>query len=207
MLHSKNLFIILSLLSFSFCQAQSPIKKFSSLSFPEKCWVFFHPFIAKRCFHLTQKALNATEQLKRDTVLDGDWNGGQVDAFRHSYWMALLAQKVKPRKAWKLGVAHEKGNRIDFKKNRLEENQMPDSLSCEMDLYNNKVGIETGCRNRTLNVEELRSKMITLIREGKMKKLWKDKNGSYLDCSGKKLDMETWKRKWNIPKCLVSSDK
>lgn len=204
---SKSICSLLFLLHFNLIFAQgSTFKKILHLSFPEKCWVVFHPFIAKKCFHLTQKALNETEKLKQDTILDGDWNGGQVDAFRHSYWMALLSQKIKTKKAEKLGNAHEKGNYIDFKKHRLEESQMPDSLSTVMDLYNNKIGIATGCGNKGKNEEQLRSIIISLIHEGRMKKLLKDLSGNYLDCSGNKIDMKQWKGKWSIPKCLVNSN-
>jgi len=43
-------------------------------------------------------------------LLDGDASGGQVDAFRHAYWMARLHQEIGKRAAFSLGKSHEKEN-------------------------------------------------------------------------------------------------
>lgn len=172
----------------------------------QKRWVLFHPFIAKKAYHITQKALAITNEIKKDTVLDQDENGGQVDAFRHAYWMALLGQKIKFRKAYKLGIAHEKDNKCDFEKGKLEEKALPDSLSSVMDLENNLDGIKLGKANKKSDKEELRILVVKEIKAGKMKVLMKDRSGNYLSCDGKIIDMNLWKGKWGIPKCLVGSD-
>src|SRR5258705_12173330 len=91
----------------SFCQINYK-SEFKKLSCAEKHWVFFHPFIAKKAFRLTQQARAASKEMLRSPLLDGDFNGGQVDAFRHAYWMALLTQHMCWRKARWLGKAHEK---------------------------------------------------------------------------------------------------
>ncbi len=181
-------------------------KKFHELSRPEKWWVFFHPFIAKKSFRLTEDARSAAKEIVKNQLLDGDENGGQVDAFRHSYWMALLSQHICWRKARWLGNAHEKGNYLDFKKHRLEEGMLPDSVSGAMDLYNNKTGIEIGRANKKLPEEELKKVVRDSILVGKMKVIYKNGNNEPLDCDGKRIDPEKYKHEWDIPKCLLNSN-
>src|SRR6185369_7369148 len=101
-------------------------EEFHKLSCPEKRWVIFHLFIAKKTFRLTQLARATSKELAKSPSLDGDENGGQVDAFRHAYWMALLSQHICWRKARSLGKAHEKGNYREFKKGKTEEGLLPD---------------------------------------------------------------------------------
>ena len=204
--HDKQkLTLLFFLFSFSLSAQESNFKKFQKLSCPEKRWVFFHPFIAKKCFKLTQIARKEADSLKYDNLLDKDWNGGQVDAFRHSYWMALLAQKVKVKKAYKLGVAHEKGNKIDWKKGRLEDEFLADSVACEMDLANNNVGLAIGCNYKNLSNQDLKHFIIQEIKKGKMKIILKNSKKEFLECNGSLIDLQLWKARWNIPKCLVPS--
>lgn len=197
-------FFILSI-SLSFAQ-KTLHQNFKKLSCPEKWWVISHPFIAKKTYVLTQKAIDVSKEIKKDTALDGDENGGQVDAFRHAYWMALLTQNIKPHKALRLGIAHEKGNKLNFNKSITEEETLPDSVSCVMDMENNKTGIELGKTNISMNQEELKQFIKKQILLGQMKIISKDNSGNFLDCSGNKIIMETFKGKWNIPKCLKPSN-
>src|SRR4051812_30874644 len=78
--------------------AQSPSGSFHQLSRAEKNWVFMHPFIAKKAFHCAERARFVTDSMRSNGILK-DGNGGQLDAFRHAYWMALLTQKISSRKA------------------------------------------------------------------------------------------------------------
>ena len=181
-------------------------KEFHRLSCPEKRWVIFHPFIAKKTFHLTQQARATAKEMVTDSLLDGDEDGGQVDAFRHAYWMALLSQNICWRKALRLGKAHEKGNYLEFKKHRLEEGTLPDSASGAMDLFNNKMGIEIGKANKKTSIEELKNKVRDAILAGKMKVIGKNNFRETLDCEGNKIDFSKYVHQWNIPKCLVNSD-
>jgi len=174
---------------------------------PEKCWALFHPFVAKKAYRITVEAYETAKQVAQDKMLDGDGNGGQADAFRHAYWMALLSQKIKPNKARKLGKAHEKGNYIFFKKGRLEEGTPPDSMACVMDLYNNEVGIGIGQQNKKISKEELKQIVLRYIFQRNMRILKKDPQGNFLDCSGKIIDPAAYNGKWNIPKCLTESAK
>ena len=48
--------------------------------------------------------------MKLSPLLDKDPSGGQVDAFRHAYWMARLNEEIGKNAAKSLGKAHEKEN-------------------------------------------------------------------------------------------------
>jgi hypothetical protein len=203
----KIFFIIFLLLPFSLqAQNNSAFKKFSQLSRPEKFWVIRHPFIAKKTLTITQKVLLVTDSIAKTTTLDGDKSGGQVDAFRHAYWMASLAQNIGWRKALKLGRAHEKANHIDFKKHRLEEGQHPDKASGDMDIYNNKVGIEIAKANKKLIRHEMQQEVTSSILAGKMKIIKKDSLGNFLGENNNIIPADSLKGKWNNGKCLVNSD-
>ena len=177
---------------------------------PEKCWALTHPFITKKAFHLTQFVLRVCDSLRTDTSLDGDINGGQLDAFRHAYWMCLLTQHIKAKKAYKLGVAHEKGNMRDFKKGNSEDNVRPDSMACVMDLINDQLGIQFGLGNvhseKRLSDKELISFITNEVRNGHMSILLKNKEKQFVTCDGAVINMADYHGKWGVPKCLAKSN-
>jgi len=181
-------------------------KEFQRLSCPEKRWVIFHPFIARKSFRLTLEAREAAREMLKDSLLDKNTNGGQNDAFRHAYWMALLSQHICWRKAIRLGKAHEKGDYIRFKKGIAEEGALPDSASGAMDLFNNTVGAEIGRSNKKIPADELKIMVRDAVLAGKMKVISEDLKGEALDCDGNVIDLSQYQHQWNIPKCLVSSD-
>jgi hypothetical protein len=184
--------------------AQGSRKKFSELSCAEKRWVIFHPFIAGRAAKLTSKAISKTREIS--ATLDNDSAGGQVDAFRHAYWMALLTRHIRWRKAESLGKAHEKGNYRQFLQfQKDEEYTSPDSISGEMDLFNNRIGLTLGCNTRNLPEDSLASIIVTAIKAGRMRVIRKDNSGRLLDCEGKIIDISMYHGRWNIPKCLIPS--
>lgn len=190
--------------------AQSAQKKFHDLSKPERHWVLSHPFIAKRTFHLTQRVLVVCDSMKKDSMLDGDGNGGELDAFRHAYWMVLLCQHIDPKKAYKLGEAHEKGNRIAFLKGEPEDNTRPDSISCIMDLVNDQLGIEIGLGNKKsikpLSDDELIDVVKDQLLKGNLRKLFKDDKGDFVTRDLEVIDLNAYKGKWYIPKFMVRSN-
>jgi hypothetical protein len=198
--------IILSILLFSATesQAQSVITRFLKLSCPEKRWVICHPFISKKILLISDTAVSETKMLVSDTTLDGDLNGGQLDAFRHSFWMAKITQHFGARKALSLGKAHEKGNYRYFKKHRTEDGTVPDFESCQMDLQNNETGIEIGKNNPQLSSADIVSLIISKIRDGKLVIIKKDKQGRYLTCDEHVLNHIT--NTWKTGKCLTPSN-
>lgn len=187
--------------------AQSPSLSFKKLSCPEKWWVVLHPFVAKKAYNISQEARSISKEIERDTLLDQDADGGMVDAFRHSYWMARLSQEICPRKAYTLGKAHERGNYLDHKKRRPGEEIFSDSIAGTMDLFNNKKGIEIGRNNKAISKEELRELICKKILDGEMKVILKDEAGNSLDCNNIVIDLNNYSGQWNIPRCLVKSGK
>lgn len=185
--------------------AQQP--EYKKLSCPEKWWVILHPFAAKKAFNITVDARKVSKEVESDSLLDHDADGGQVDAFRHSFWMARMAQEMRPGKARSLGKAHERGNYLDWKKHRTGEETFSDSIAGAMDLFNNEIGIETGHQNKSLSKSALQKLLTDKILKGEMKIIFKDDEGHSLDCNHKIIDMHAYIGKWNIPRCLVNSSK
>lgn len=184
----------------------SAIVKFKELSRPEKGWAVTHPFSIKRAQLATQQALLETEKIKQAQILDTQNNGGKLDAFRHGYWMALLTKKIGPRRACKLGKAHEKGNYRDYIKRRLEEGHVPDSISSVMDLFNNTAGISVATEHKEKTEPDFKELIIGAIRAGKFKIIARNKEGKFVDCDGNVIPETALKGKWSNNKCLVNSD-
>jgi hypothetical protein len=201
-----RLLIFFSLLP-TFLFSQTSFHAFKKLSCPEKWWVIFHPLVAKKAYVITVEARNISKETEHDSLLDHDADGGQVDAFRHSYWMARLAQEMCARKAMCLGKAHERGNYRDFKKHKTGEEIFSDSIAGVMDLLNNKTGIETGRKNKSIPAEQLQALIKEKILKGEMKIILKDGQGRSLSCDGSIVDLKRYMHVWNVPRCLVDSDK
>lgn len=176
--------------------------QFKKLSCPEKRWVIFHPFVAKKALKVSLEAREITDEIKQQKLLVGTGNGDQIDAFRHAYWMARLAQEIHWRKANRLGKAHEKGNYQQFKKGKLEDDVLPDKISSEMDLYNNKVGLNLGKLNKE---KELKNEVLNLVKDGKCKIIKTDAEGNFLDEKNNLIPLEELKGKWENRKVLVDS--
>ena len=199
------LFIFL-LISFSTFSQESAFQKFKKISCAEKRWVLFHPFIAKKVMQISDEAQKISKQMLNDKDLDGDGNGGQVDAFRHTFWMASLTKEVRWRAVLKLGKAHEKGNKKYFKKHKLEDGTIPDFASCEMDYLNNDIGIVIGNEQDTLSQTQLIDFIKQEILDGKMYVIKKDSLGNFLNCEGVILKKEDLQGKWLNDKCIVKSN-
>ena len=186
---------------------QGRLKKFFGLSAPEKRWVYAHPFITLKTLKLSEHAAEITRRQESAPDLDGYGNGGQVDAFRHCFWMASLCQEIKEKKALKLGVAHEKGNERDFKKRQYEEGVLPDLIANTMDLWNNQVGAMLSRDHPGVSEDTLIFLVKTAIASGSCRIIKRDSNGEFLDTAGKIVKYEDWHGKWVNARCLVSSDK
>jgi hypothetical protein len=197
------IFCFFLVLFFGASAQESNLKKFRQLSGPEKCWVVFHPFVAKKTLKISNKTRSITKEIQLKKVLKGNGNGGQIDAFRHTFWMAKLTQEIGKRRARSLGKKHEKGNYKDYKKRRLEDGVIPDKISSEMDLFNNEIGIKIGGKSDGL---ELKNIVVEAVLKGKCKIIKKDINENLLDCEGNAIPLESLKGKWENNKCLVWSD-
>ncbi len=169
-------------------------------------WIITHLFRAYPVWKLSTQVRNIANQHITDPDLDGDYAGGQVDALRHILWMALITQKYGERFARKLGVVHEKSNKLDFKKKKLEEYQLPDATSMMMDLLNNEIGIELGRGLPDINITQLTEMVKQLVLEGRAWVIKKDNEGNFLDIEGNVIPKNLWLGKWNTPKVLVASN-
>ncbi|MEI6823130.1 MAG: hypothetical protein WCL51_14460 [Bacteroidota bacterium] len=188
----------------------SAFKQFWNVSRYEKCWALKHIFVAGKAWKITKYVRQVSDSLAKTNILDGDADGGQVDAFRHAFWMAMLSQNMSNKKALKLGIAHEKGNYLDYKKNRKEEGSLPDKISSDMDLYNNNIGIDIGIviKNNTniLTTDSLKQIIINNILNGKMMVIKKNKKGEFLDTDNNVIKAESLVGKWENNKVLVPSN-
>jgi hypothetical protein len=186
--------------------AQSNFGDFLNLSGPKRTWVFFHPFKAKLSSEVSKETNKVSDSIARTNLLDGDGSGGQVDAFRHAYWMARLKQEMGHSAAESLGIAHEKENYLTYKKMALEEGVVPDKISSEMDLHNNNEGLKLITKKSKTSRNSLIYKIVNAIHLGKMKIIKKDSKGNFLTCDGVLISEKSLKGKWVNNKCLVASN-
>jgi hypothetical protein len=187
--------------------SQGIVNRFFKLSCPEKRWVISHLFIANGTYRISKEATEKVIEIASDSTLDGDSNGGQLDAFRHAYWMARITQTYGWRRARSIGKSHEKGNYRDYKKHRLEDGSLPDESSGQMDFLNNDVGIQIGKDNLTVSPLQLTEIIKEQILAGKLFILRKDEQGHYLKCNGELISSEEIKGNWTTPKCIIESNK
>lgn len=193
------------LLIFIFCEFSKLSFALPKISRPEFFWVLAHPFVAKKTLTVSKDVLKITLEIKKERSLDTLISGGNLDAFKHTFWMAYLTSKIGKRKALKLGKAHEKGNYLQYKKHKKEDGQLPDSISTVMDLWNNNLGAEIYLTHKTKDKEILKIKVIEAVKLGKAKTLKTNSRYEFLDCDSNVIDLKKYQGKWNVPKCLINS--
>ena len=181
-------------------------QKFSERSPHEKYWVVFHPLAAIKVKKIYKKCLQYYNEIKKMRVLDTCENGGKLDAFRHAFFMAAFCQKIKVNKIRKLGMAHENGNYSHFLDGINEQGELPDSLSGEMDLQNNELGLKIGSANPKINLDTLRNKVILEIQKGNAVYFKRNKLNQYVNCTGEIIVLEDYRMKWFVPKCLIKTN-
>ena len=204
----KKTFFLLLIISLSLqsMAQESKFHKFRSLNFPVKWWAITHIFVVNKAFKISTKAQYTADESDAASGLDGQFSGGQTDAFRHGYWMAMLAREIGERRARSLGKAYERNNKADYRKGRLEDKYLPDFISSKMDLYNNEVGIKIGLANKNLPDDELIKLVKKNVIEGKMQIVKRNEKGEFLSNSGKVIPKEEYFSKWYTPKTLVKSN-
>jgi hypothetical protein len=185
-------------------QSVSGISQTPSLSVYEKRWALRHPVAALRIKNISRLLLPLYLDTLARERLDRYASGGQLDAFRHVFYMAAFAQKIDVDKLRELGWAHEKANYEQFKRGGQEEGELPDSLGSVMDLANNELGFKIGARYKEASLTELRSLVVQAVWEGKATILLRNNRGKYVDCWGREIPEEELRR-WNTPKCPGSS--
>lgn len=186
--------------------AQSILTDFLKLSVPKRTWVILHPLKAKKSDEVAKETSRVADSIAKTSLLDGDPSGGQVDAFRHAYWMARLKQEIGHSAAESLGEAHEEENYLMYKKLALEEGVVPDKISSEMDLHNNNEGLKLISKGTKVSKKKLIDAIVNAIRVGKMKIIKKNSKGKFLSCEGNVISEKSLKGKWENNKCLVPSN-
>jgi hypothetical protein len=179
--------------------AQGAVKQTAKASGPEVCWAIGHPFIAIKAKRISKRALQITDSIEQAGIFS-DRSGGNLDAFKHSLWMALLSRDIKPHKALKLGKAHERFNRKQAKKGKGGG----DAAASTMDLWNNKIGAQIGSSHKNISEQALIKLIIDAVKQGEMRIVRKNAAGESLDKNGKVID-KTLLKNWNNPRCLVES--
>lgn len=177
-----------------------------SISKYERYWALSHPFLALKIKKQLPKAMLVYKDVEKTKLLDTLAYGGKLDAFRHTYVMAYLARYINSKKLRKLGIAHEKGNKRGFYKNKLEFAERADSIACEMDLRNNEVGFIIGASHKLATNEELKQIVLSEIKNGKTWYLKRNANYQYVTCNGKLINLLYYKGIWYVPKCLVNTN-
>ena len=185
----------------------STLNSFFHLSNAEKKWTMGHIFVAKKAWKITEHCRFVTDSLEKLGIPDCDPSGGKLDAFRHTFWMATLSEKIGVRKSLSLGKAHEKGNFRDFKRNRLEEGDISDRAASDMDLYNNRIGIEIGIALKGATQKYVIDSILNAISKGKMLIVLKDSLRRSCDSSFNPIPEKNIRGKWVTPRVLVPSDK
>ena len=117
--------------------------------------MIWHPLVALDALSITMNTRKVTKEHAKNPLLDEYNTGGKLDAFRHVFWMASLSAEIKWKKAWRLGNAHEKANKKDWRKGRYEDGSPPDKIAGEMDYWNNKIGLDIGKSNQSMSEEDL----------------------------------------------------
>lgn len=169
-------------------------------------WAFWHPFAALKVKRHLPIAMEVYKEVKQAKLLDTLEFGGKLDAFRHTFTMAYMAQRIKVKKLRKLGIAHEKGNKRQFKKLKTEFGERADSLACEMDLRNNESGFAIGSSHKKETIADLKLIVLTQIQAGKAWYLKRNTEFKYVDCTGKIIDLRGYAGIWAVPKCLIRTN-
>jgi len=203
----KYFFLLLFVIPLMGKSQNSTLHSFLKLSSAEKKWAIGHLFIAKKAWVITERCRFVTDSLGKTGIPDRDPSGGKLDAFRHSFWMATLSEKIGVRKSLSLGRAHEKGNYRDFKRNRFEEGDIPDKTASNMDLFNNKIGVGIGMAFKGGNEKLIVDSILKAIAKGNMRIVLKDTLGRSCDSTFNPIPLNDLKGKWITPRILVPSGK
>jgi hypothetical protein len=191
-------FVLLSITLPAFAQTPAAGKQ-------ELLWAMAHPVAAIRVKQISRQCDQQNRQNPATLFLDSFSAGGQADAYRHCFYMAAYAQKIKVQKLRKLGEAHERTNYEQFLRAVPEDGAVPDSLSSVMDLMNNELGFRIGSQHPEMPLDALQRLVIRSIQQGEAVIMKRDRSGLYLTCEGAPIHPGLYTGRWNIPKCLVSS--
>ena len=126
-----------------------------NLSAQEAAIIYLFPIQGVQIFQASNDAVTMSR-----TFFDSNQGEGQnnLDAFRHSYWNALMVKRVGYNIAQLYANAHE-------------EEGVQSDLDREMDLYNNDQGRQIGQQYSSLDDTSLAYKVLSNVIYGKMRKI------------------------------------
>jgi hypothetical protein len=202
----KYFFLFLFIIPLIGKTQNSTFHSFLKLSCAEKKWAIGHFLIARKAWDISQRCRFVTDSMGKLGIPDHNPSDGKLDAFRHTFWMATLSGKIGVRKSLSLGRAHEQGNYRDFKRERFEEGNIPDKASTDMDLYNNKIGVEIGMALKGYSEKLIIDSILKAIVNGKMRIVLKDTFGRSCDSTFHPIQDKDLKGKWITQRILVPSD-
>jgi len=185
---------------------ESIYKRFTALHFPVKLWVLTHPLKAQTALGVSTEVREEAVRRTDDPDFDGDYAGGQVDAFRHVFWMSYMASVIGVRPARSLGRAYERSNKIDFKKKLLEDNYLPDFVTSEMDYRNNEVGLKIFMQFPDNQKDFYIEKSKKAVLSGEASIVKKNSEGKFLTYENRIISEDEYLGKWFTPKTLVKSN-
>ena len=200
--------IVIAIVTFTRSEAYAQfLDSYQKLSIPEQQWVRRHPLAAFRTHRIADTVRHEAQNRLKDVDFDGDLNGGMVDAFKHTLWMALTAQKIGSRKALLLGEAHEAGNRLEYESDPTRKKYLQDSIASRMDILNNQIGARIGAQNPDASQHKIIELVKQAVLDGKCWKIHKKDKNTYLDADGKPINIHAYDNHWVIPKVLIPSNK
>lgn len=187
---------------------QSTNVHYSELSKKEKRWAMFHPKAAKKVKQVIPIVRTDVRLKIKENKIDSLIHGGQADAYRHALWMALTAKYIGDKKARKVGQMHEESNKTHFYKSIKEDNALQDSISCQMDLLNNDLGIAYGIGYKDKTDEEIKELVLNGVLAGEFFMLFRNKQNEFIDCEGNVVDTKNriTEHRWYLPFCLVPTN-
>ncbi|PIT99476.1 MAG: hypothetical protein COT74_10780 [Bdellovibrionales bacterium CG10_big_fil_rev_8_21_14_0_10_45_34] len=128
------------------------IKTTIGISTKEALFILKHPLDAVKIYQAAQRALQATWN-----TFSISFEDNEADAFRHFVWSGIIALEIGAAKAKEFLDAHE-----DFPENKSD--------SKNMDLFNNRLGIEYAGKYHGKNFEQdLKKAGLDKIRSGELK--------------------------------------
>ena len=132
-------------------------------------------------------------------------SGGRKDALRHAYWMALISNKIGPKRALWLGYAHEKAGKKDFEKGIEEDGSLADQTAMQMDLINNSFGVKVGKYCYECDQQKLLETVLESLKKGELKIIKQNSKGDFLDEDNEIIPTDSWKGRWENERVLINS--
>lgn len=169
----------------------------SSFGRAEYFWALTHPLKISKAIEISKIVEVIVDSIERDSVFSGR-SGGNLDAFKHCLWSAMMSNEIGEKSARKLCYAHERTNKRDFIKGKATssyEHSLMDSL-------NNNIGLALPLSRKSLSQARMIEETVRLVKSGILYRLKSDGSDNYMDCNGNIITItDQWQR--NI--CLIAT--